>query len=360
MKNIFFSLILILSVWLIVPVAHTCTTFSFGHGNMHVVGKNYDWMVEDCMLMINKRGVSKTAAYSKNDNAYLAEWTSKYGSVTFNQYGRELPSGGMNEKGLVVEVMILVETRYPKPDSRPIISSLQWIQYQLDNFSSVQEVIASDSDLRINPGAGKGVHFLCTDREGNCASIEFLNGKLVCHTNENMPFKVLTNSTYEASYDLFKTHEKMGEKFPMPIGNASGPRFVRAASMSMKYGPQASKSMTDHAFDILMNVAQGRYTKWSIVYDLNKYRIYFKTFSNPEKRYIDIQSFDFSCATPVQVLEMNQALNGDMINHFQNYTHQTNRNLIMKTFRDTPMLKDVAQDALETLALYPEDTLCEK
>jgi choloylglycine hydrolase len=28
-------------------------------------------------------------------------WISKYGSITFNQYGREFPTGGMNEKGLV-------------------------------------------------------------------------------------------------------------------------------------------------------------------------------------------------------------------------------------------------------------------
>jgi choloylglycine hydrolase len=26
-------------------------------------------------------------------------WTSRYGSITFNQYGREFPSGGINEKG---------------------------------------------------------------------------------------------------------------------------------------------------------------------------------------------------------------------------------------------------------------------
>ena len=34
-----------------------------------------------------------------------ASWVSKYGSVTFNQYGRELPTGGMNEAGLVVETI---------------------------------------------------------------------------------------------------------------------------------------------------------------------------------------------------------------------------------------------------------------
>ena len=54
-------------------------------------------------------------------------WTSTYGSATFNQYGREFPMGAMNEAGLVVETMMLDETEYPEADSRPAINILQWI-----------------------------------------------------------------------------------------------------------------------------------------------------------------------------------------------------------------------------------------
>ena len=61
-------------------------------------------------------------------------WVSQYGSITFNQYGKEFPTGGMNEKGLVVELMWLDGTIYPQPDERPAIGVLQWIQYQLDNM----------------------------------------------------------------------------------------------------------------------------------------------------------------------------------------------------------------------------------
>lgn len=35
--------------------------------------------------------------------------TSKYGSITFNQYRKEFPIGGMNEKGLVIEALWLNE-----------------------------------------------------------------------------------------------------------------------------------------------------------------------------------------------------------------------------------------------------------
>ena len=33
------------------------------------------------------------------------EWISKYGSISFNQFGAEFPYGGINEEGLVVEIM---------------------------------------------------------------------------------------------------------------------------------------------------------------------------------------------------------------------------------------------------------------
>ena len=53
----------------------------------------------------------------------MATWTAQYGSITFNQYGRELPTGGINEAGLVVESMALSEARYPEPDHRPYIGA---------------------------------------------------------------------------------------------------------------------------------------------------------------------------------------------------------------------------------------------
>ena len=47
------------------------------------------------------------------ENGGTISWTSKFGNVTFNQYGKEFPTGGMNENGLVIELMWLNEARYP-------------------------------------------------------------------------------------------------------------------------------------------------------------------------------------------------------------------------------------------------------
>ena len=325
-----------------------------------MVGKNHDWMVEDGLIIVNKRGVSKTAVYGKHVKGRPATWISKYGSVTFNQYGREMPAGGMNEMGLVIENMQLVATKYPVPDSRPAISRSQWIQYQLDNFSTVKEIIASDSMLRIASGMGPGIHFLCVDREGNCATIEFLEGNLVYHTKDAMPFKVLTNSTYEDSVEFYRTHEESVKEFPMPIGSASRYRFIRAASMIEKFKADPSKSMVNYAFDILSNVSEGLLTKWSIVYDLKDFRIYFQTYTNPKRRYFDFNSFDFSCSAPVTILDINADLKDDVTHRFQDYSFQSNYNLIKNAFKKTTIFRDIPDEALRQLAFYPEYNSCKQ
>ena len=51
--------------------------------------------VGDGLLVVNQRGMVRTALVGPGDRA--AKWTSRYGSVTFNQYGRD--SLGRHERG---------------------------------------------------------------------------------------------------------------------------------------------------------------------------------------------------------------------------------------------------------------------
>jgi penicillin V acylase-like amidase (Ntn superfamily) len=95
------------------------------------------------------------------------------------------------EDGLVVENMWLDETSYAAPDSRPAISLLQWIQYQLDSCRTVAEVIATDQKLRVEspPASTRSlarVHYLVCDADGDCAAIEFLDGKMAVHRGETL------------------------------------------------------------------------------------------------------------------------------------------------------------------------------
>ncbi len=333
-------------------VGKSCTTFFLDHGDEMVFGKSYDWMVKDGLLVVNKRGVEKTAIGQENP----ASWTSKFGSVTFNQYGREQPMGGMNEAGLVVEVMWLDGTAYPDEDARASLNELQWVQYQLDNFSSVGEVIGSDSLIRISPG-GATIHYLVGDRRGSCASIEFLEGQLIYHTAETLESKALTNSTYEESKEYLKEHKGFGGEEPIPSGVGSLERFARASSMLSQYDPERAGA-TDFGFDILSSVSQGQWSVWNMIYDLVDRRIHFRTFDSQKIRWVDLDSLDFSCTTEVEILDVNAELAGSVHQDLVPYTREANRKLIGTVFEETPFLRGFPDEALDALADYPERGLC--
>ncbi len=358
-KNIIkFLMIYILIISLTPLKGQACTAFSIGQDGQQVFGKNYDWYLERGLMIINKRGVSKEAMPgTQADPGKYARWVSKYGSLTFNQYGREMPMGGINEAGLVVESLLLIETQYPKPDSRYTIKDLQWIQFQLDNYSRVEEVIASDSQLRILPYEVPGGHFLISDKTGNCAIVEFLYGKLVHRSQDTMTVKAITNNSYTESMEFLTWHKGFGGKFPITKGGSSLNRFVYTADMLKNYNLKVQKSIVDYAFGILGNVSQGS-TKWSIVYDQKRLRVYFRTSKNKKIKTIDIGSLDFSCATPVKVLDVTGNLFGNISDKFYEYSRQINLDLIRHAMNGTPFMKNMPEQLILQRAKYPESTQC--
>jgi len=338
---------------LLLTAGQSCTTFCLDHGDQPVFGRNLDWYVGDGLVVINKRGVEKTAITDPFNRDNLLSWTSKYGSATFNQHGREFPLGGMNEAGLIVETMVLEDTEYPSPDSRPEVETLQWVQYQLDNFSTIEEVISGQSQIRIREIADPGLHFLVCDRMGNCATIEFIGKKAVYHTKETMPVKALTNSKYAETISYWEKNS-----IPQPDKYKTVGRFARAANMVKNYDPKTSKAPIDYAFDILENVAHHFYTQWRIVYDVKNLSVFFRTLENQSIRHFSLKSFDLSCATPVKVLDVNTELSGDISDKFVDYTYQINRNLIGEAFRKTPSLSAVPDHVLDMRSKYPEGASC--
>lgn len=345
------NLIVLLLLVSVFTVSETlaCTTFCLKNKGEVLFGKNYDWMIGDGMIFVNKRGVSKEGTEDPNP----AKWVSKYGSVTFNQYGRENPSGGMNEAGLVIELMWLEDTQYPHPDARPALDVLEWIEYNLDSYSTVDEVVKNAENTRISSDVK--LHYLVNDKEGNSATIEFLGGKFAPHYGDNLPVTTLTNNTYAQSLEFSKKANAARAQ-----GNGSLERFARAAEKTKEFDrqPRSEKEAVDYAFDILTNVAQPGYTQWSIVYDQKRAKIYFRSMQNTQIKSIDARGFDYSCASAVRMLDINGKESGDVTGLFKDYTRAANRDLIEKAFTGTPFLKNVPSSVKNLLASYPESFTC--
>ncbi len=293
--------------------ADACTTF-FTNG---FFGRNYDFEIGYGLVMVNKRDMRKTSEKQ-------AAWTSRYGSVTFNQFGRDNPTGGMNEKGLVVELMWLSGTKYPEVDARREIGNLEWIQYQLDTAATVHEVIASDAKVRITP-RNAPLHFLVADATGDAAAIEFLDGKMVVHKAN-----VLANDPYTESVASMK--------------HGALDRFARATN------GLGSATRPTEAFALLDKVAQP-HTQWSIVYDTRNLSIYWRTARNRTQRGSSLKQFDFSCSAPVQVADIDGG-------SFRDYTTEQNAALVRRSVRGTSFLKDTPDDEIEKSARWPERSTC--
>lgn len=326
-----------------------CTTFCLRDGERILFGKNYDWEVGEGLLVVNQRGVAKQADTGER----LARWVSRYGSVTFNQYGRGFPSGGMNEAGLAVELMWLSGSRYPQADSRSTLDVLEWIQYQLDNHATVAEVLASDGQVRI---AGTvPLHYLVADRTGQVATIELLDGRMVAHTGDRLPYAALANSTYEESVRFARAAEASERR---SFDRSSLGRFAHAANRSQ--GFRAGSDAVTYAFDTLAAVAQPGYTQWSIVYELDRLRVHFRTLGNQAIRSVSLGELDFRCSPPVGILDLHAQLSGDVTKRLVPYTRQANRDLLAAAVRKTDFLADTPEAEIERLARLPEATVCRR
>lgn len=332
------------------PSLDACTTLCVRHAGRIVFGKNYDWNVADGMLMVNKRGVEKTS-----DSPVPARWASKYGSVTFTQYGRDNPMGGMNEAGLVIELMWAEGTAYPFADARPAVGALPWIQYQLDTAGSVADVLSNDSRIRIIRDAVP-LHFLVADRLGKVATIEFIGGKLVAHTDSTLPATALANDFYTDSLRHLQQLDATSQ--PVTLNYTSPNRFAHAARRAREYDAKKHGDPVPYVFETLAQVAQKQYTQWSIVYEIDRGRVHFRTQRNSQIKHLSLEGLDFSCGSPVLVLDLHQNQPGDARAQLTPYSRDANLALIRSSYGQTSFLARTPAAALEREAALPDTTKC--
>lgn len=344
-----------------------CSTFILEKGQQLLLAKSYDWIVEDGLIVVNKRHIAKQSMTSDNP----LQWVSKYGSIIFTQAGRELPLGGMNETGLAIELMWLGDTTYPIPDSRSTVYELQWIQYQLDTACSLEEVLASDTILRIDRNSKSLIHFIIVDSKGNKAIIEFIDGKRIVHADKEMQLPVLTNDTYQKSLEFLKEHREFGGERVPQEGFASLDRFVRISTLLKEFSRSTGIANANSAFCILSRVANFGETneevsfenmellmraKWNIVYDISNKKIHFLTGNHQKIRTILLDAFNYDGDTEVQVLDIMAKLEGHVSHSFIPYSYELNRNLIDHYYKQVPFLREISDEIRELTARYPETT----
>lgn len=344
----FFTLLLLMITAL---SSFACSTFLLNKNGQLVFGRNYDWVSGNGILTINAAGLQKKSFLPGNNNTI--SWTSKYGSISFNQFGKEMPHGGMNEKGLVVELMWLQGTSYPSTDNRAATNELQWIQYQLDNCSTIEEVLATDKIIRINRNNAAPLHFLIADASGKAATIEFLNGKTVVHKGNDLKLPVLTNSTYESSIAQLDPATRATES------NNSLDRFTKACSLLQQYQQGTSTTPpVDYAFNMLSQVSQKMYTKWSIVYDITNKQIHFVTLGNKERRSISFSDIDFKCNGEIKFLDINAPLKGNIAASFTTLTSEHNLEVVRKSAEESRTHLQIPAEDITALGTYFTSIRC--
>jgi penicillin V acylase-like amidase (Ntn superfamily) len=198
-----------------------------------IVGRSMDWGEDmHSNMWVLPRGMKRDGRGGKN----TVSWESKYGSLVVSAYDIGTAEG-MNEKGLVVNELALVESNYGKPaEGAKVISLSTWPQYVLDNFATVADAVA---DLRkenfrvqtvvLGTGRPANMHLVISDVTGDSAVFEYVDGKLVVHHGKQ--YRVVTNSpTYDKQLAIMEYwREAGGTSKSLPGTSRAADRFVRAS-----------------------------------------------------------------------------------------------------------------------------------
>lgn len=267
------------------------------------------------------------------------EWSSKYGSVVTSAYDFA-STDGMNEAGLVVNLLYLVESEYgtDKRMGQKKISVGAWLTYILDNFPTVSEAVASlkeDSLCVVAPdlpmGKSSGAHWSLSDAKNNSAVLEYIDGKLVIH--EGSEFRVLTNSpTYDRQLAIKEYWEEVGGVKFLPGTHSAADRFSRL-NYNLKAVPKVKKSRQAVAtvFSIIRHISVPlgikdpekpnlASTLWRTVADHSARRYFFEPVTCPSIFWVDLQKVDFSKGAPVKNLLVegeDVLLSGEVSGKFQ-------------------------------------------
>lgn len=298
-----------------------CTRVVYtGTNAMVVTGRNMDWKTEmHSNIWVFPKGIKRNGEAGENS----LEWTSKYGSVVTSAF--EIAStDGMNEKGLVANLLWLPETQYQVRDkSKPGLTIAAWVQYMLDSFATVQEAVdfieegtfQVISSMMPDGSRLATLHLSISDATGDCAIFEYVDAKLTVYHNKE--YKVMTNSpTYDKQLALSEYWKAIGGLIFLPGTNRPADRFARA-SFYINALPKTDDERIAVAsvFSVIRNASvpygistpdmpEISTTQWRTVSDSKNLTYFFESSLTPNTFWVRLQDVDLSENAPVLKLSV--------------------------------------------------------
>ncbi|MDP4189472.1 MAG: linear amide C-N hydrolase, partial [Bacteroidota bacterium] len=303
--------------------AGACTRVVYqGPNGMIITARSMDWKGDiPANLWIFPRGIER------NGEAGITsiKWKSKYGSVITSSWDLA-SSDGMNEKGLVGNLLWLAESVYPefeKDGNKKGLAVSLWLQYVLDNYATVSEVVDAfrSNDFVIASSHIPGteifatVHLSVSDATGDNAILEYIEGKLVIHHDRK--YITMTNSPiFEEQLAIGSYWKGIPGTIMLPGTNRASDRFVRA-SYYIDAIPKTDNTRVAIAsvFSVIRNcsvplgISSGTEpnissTRWRTVADQKNLIYYFDNVLNPNVIWVEFSKIDFSETAKVRKLSL--------------------------------------------------------
>ena len=316
----------------IVPEASACTRLVYETGNgTFITGRTMDWMDPNAQtaLWVFPRGMKRDGGVGANP----IKWKSKYGSISTSFYDIGT-ADGMNEKGLVANLLYLKETDFGKVNEaeKETLSAGAWAQYFLDNYATVEEAVKAMANPpfailapALPNGHAAGIHLSISDAGGDSAIFEYIDGRLVIHHSRE--YHVMTNSpTFDQQLALNTYWQNIGGAQFLPGTISAADRFVRAThflKLSPKYKDQelalASVFSQIRAISVPLGMSDEKnpniaMTLWRTVADHQAKTFYFESAIFPAVSWIDMTKVDMSeGASPKTIrVERGNPLSGEL------------------------------------------------
>ncbi len=298
-----------------------CTRIKYETGTgSYITGRGMDWNDPTAKtdLWVFPKGMERDGGIGESP----IEWTSKYGSVVASFYGAA-SADGINEKGLVGNVLYLAEADYgdAAKTGKPTLSIGAWVQYILDNYATVAEAVAALKDepfTIVAPllpnGRAAAVHTALSDPSGDSAILEYVDGKLTIHHGPECA--VMTNSpVYDQQIAINTYWELIGGNRMLPGTINAADRYVRASyflESSPKYEDPdmavASMFSQMRSIGVPLGMADPDHpnisaTLWRTVYDHDARRLYFESALRPSVIWVDLNKVNLEKGGEVMKLE---------------------------------------------------------